>query len=109
MYEAVIQSQEKTIFEAHQRYLYSLHAAETGGYDKGLEEGLEKGIEKGIEKGRTDLLVSQICKKLSRGLTIDRIAKELEEDPEHISRIYDIALKYAPDYNPESVLKELNL
>ena len=100
MYEAVIQSQEKTIFEAHQRYLYSLHAAETGGYDKGLEEG--------IEKGRTDLLVSQICKKLSRGLTIDRIAKELEEAPEHISRIYDIALKYAPDYNPESVLKELN-
>ena len=104
MYEAVIQSQEKTIFEAHQRYLYSLHAAETGGYDKGLEEGLEKGI----EKGRTDLLVSQICKKLSRGLTIDRIAKELEEDPEHISKIYDIAQKYAPDYNPESVLKELN-
>lgn len=100
MYEAVIQSQEKTIFEAHQRYLYSLHAAETGGYDKGLE--------KGIEKGRTDLLVSQICKKLSRGLSIDRIAKELEEDPEHISKIYDIAQKTAPDYNPESVLKELN-
>ena len=100
MYEAVIQSQEKTIFEAHQRYLYSLHAAETGGYDKGLE--------KGIEKGRTDLLVSQICKKLSRGLSIDRIAKELEEDPEHISKIYDIAQKYAPDYNPESVLRELN-
>jgi hypothetical protein len=38
MYEAVMQSEEKTILEAHQRYIDFMRAAENSGYRKGVEE-----------------------------------------------------------------------
>ena len=37
MYEATIQSEEKTIFEAHQRYLDCMTAAEDSGIKKGYD------------------------------------------------------------------------
>ena len=38
MYEGMIQSQEKTFIEGHQRYIDFMRAAENSGYRKGVEE-----------------------------------------------------------------------
>nr|MCR5738207.1 hypothetical protein [Lachnospiraceae bacterium] len=107
MYQATIQSEEKTLFEAHQRYLYNLRAAENGGYDKGHEAGLEQGLEQGLERGRDLHIIELVCKKLSRGLAPDQIAVELEEDPARVSAICEIAKKHLPDYNANAILDEL--
>lgn len=49
-----------------------------------------------------------VCKKIHKKKTPHEIAEELDEDDvNHIQEIYDIALKYAPDYDPEKIYKEL--
>jgi hypothetical protein len=48
-----------------------------------------------------------ICKKLQKGKSVDKIASEVEEDEEYVSRIFAIAEKYAPDYDIESIYNEL--
>lgn len=42
MYEAVMQSEEKTILEAHQRYIDFMRAAENSGYSSGYKKGVEE-------------------------------------------------------------------
>ena len=96
MYEAMIQSEEQTMFEAHQRYLDYLSAAKRSG----LAEGYDKGYEQH--------LITQICKKLARGLSADQIALEVEEDPARVATICNIAKKYAPKYDVESIASELH-
>ena len=51
MYEATIQSEEKTIFEAHQRYLDCMTAAE----DSGIKKGYEMGYDSGYDTARSEL------------------------------------------------------
>ena len=64
---------------------------------------LELGIQQGIEQG----LVEIVCKRLTKGYTIEEIADMLEEDEATIQKIVDIAQKYAPKYDIEKILKEL--
>ena len=63
------------------------------------EIGREEGIREGIR-------VSLVCKKLRKGKTVNVIANELEEDEATIKEICDIAKKYAPDYDADSICKE---
>ncbi len=56
MYESnLIQSQERTLFEAHQKFLRdrasARHEGYTEGFDKGVKDGIKQGIEQGIEQG----------------------------------------------------------
>lgn len=55
----------------------------------GFEDGLECGIERGIEQ----TLQIIISKKIRKNMTIDMIAKDLEEDIEVIRPIYEAAKK----------------
>ena len=60
------------------------------------------------QEGRQEILVGQVCKKLRRQKSVPEIAEALEEDEAVIQRIYDIAGKYAPDYDEKKICKEIN-
>lgn len=58
-------------------------------------------------EGREEHLISQICKKLAKGKTIEQIAYEVEEDDVRVETICDVAIKYAPNYDIEAIWREL--
>jgi hypothetical protein len=65
-------------------------------YDQGKAEGSEL------------KLIQMVCRKMEKGKTIAIIAEELEEKEDEIKKIYDIALKCAPNYDSEQIYAELN-
>ncbi len=69
-----------------------------------LEEKYREKFDEGREEGRTDLLISQICKKLRKGKSIPQIADEVEEDEIRIRAICNAAKEFSPDYDEEKVL-----
>ena len=60
--------------------------------------------EEGREEGRYFHLISQICRKLRKGKTVEQIADELEEDEARVKAICDAAEEFAPDYDEEKVM-----
>ena len=54
MYHSNIISQERTIFEAHQKYLMDARSYYGNGLEQGREEGLEQGLEQGLKQGREE-------------------------------------------------------
>ena len=76
-------------------------------YEEGEADGLEKGQAIGLEKGENQHLISQICKKMSKGKVVEQIANELEEDVSTIRKIYDIAIGLEPDYDIEKIMEKL--
>lgn len=68
---------------------------------------LEIGMQRGLQQGEYKKLISQTCKKLEKGCTIEMIADILEEDEAIIRNIVEIAQKHAPEYDIEKILKEL--
>ena len=67
------------------------------------EEGREEGREEGVEQ----TLIRQICRKLKKGKELDQIADELEEKEENIKPLFELALKFAPDYDEDKVIKAM--
>ncbi len=61
-----------------------------------------------FRQGEANLFIKLICKKLSKGKTYDVIAEELEEPVDKIKAICEVAQNYAPEYNPNEILCELN-
>ena len=68
---------------------------------------LEVGIQRGLEQGEQKKIVSQVCKKMAKGYTVEEIADMLEEEPSVIQAIYDIAKPYQPDYDIEQIYRNL--
>ncbi len=94
--------------------LFEMDAIDAG-RELGIEEGRELGIEMGREEGREEgremgdlkRLISQVCKKISKGKDIPTIADDLEEDDvKVIERICSIAAEFAPDYDVDKIFKE---
>ena len=56
---------------------------------------------------RTEMLVSQVYRKAVKGKTPEEIAEDLEEELSEVKHIYDVMVKYLPDYEPEKILEEL--
>ena len=63
--------------------------------------------EDGIAEGELLLLVRQVCRKFSKGLSPEQIADHLETDIEQIIKICNVASSYAPDYDTERIVNEL--
>ncbi|MDD3368009.1 MAG: Rpn family recombination-promoting nuclease/putative transposase [Lachnospiraceae bacterium] len=61
------------------------------------------GREEGLEEGKCRTLVSLICKKIKKKYSITQIAEALEEEESTIREIYNIAVKYAPEYDEEKI------
>ena len=74
---------------------------------EGRAEGRAEGRNVGRTEGELFKVISQICRKLIKGKDIETIADELEEEPEQIEAICRIARQYAPDYDEEKILEQL--
>lgn len=55
--------------------------------------------------GRIEERVEQICKKLRKGKSLETVAEELEEDIESMRPLYELALKFAPDFDEHAVIE----
>lgn len=75
--------------------------------EKALVEGHAEGLAEGRMEGIHLKLIQQVIKKICKGNTPEETADMLEEDIDLVQRIYDIAPKYAPDYNEEKICAEL--
>ena len=63
-------------------------------------------LEVGINRGEMQKLVSQVCRKLEKGNSVEEIADMLEEETEVIQTICNIAAQYAPDYDINKITNE---
>jgi hypothetical protein len=59
-----------------------------------------------MEQGQQKTLTEQICKKMKKNKSIEAIARELETDTGDIQKIWQIAKRFAPDYDAEKVFAE---
>lgn len=80
-------------------------------YDKEEEEKEKKlrkaEFEAGVEHGIEQSLVSLVIKKMKKGKSVEEIADMLEETPEKIQNIYELARDMAPDYDVEKICGQL--
>lgn len=67
----------------------------------------QRGIEKGIEKGETLKLIQQVCRKLKKNKIPAEIAADLDEDLSLITRIYETALSFSPEYDSVRIYEHL--
>ena len=72
-----------------------------------FEEGLSLGREEGFSVGQTKQLIFQIIEKIKKGKSISQISDELETDISIIETIYNVAVKYTPDYDVDNILEEV--
>lgn len=72
-----------------------------------LEDAKEVWYEEAYEDGMTAQLVDLVCRKLVKGRTLEIAAAELEKDVEEIRHIYTVAAEFAPDYDREKIMEEL--
>ena len=75
-------------------YEDGLLVGEERGYIRGEEHGIQIGEERGIQIGDQQRLTQQIQKKLTRGMPLEQIAAELEEDVEVIRPIYEKLMRH---------------
>ena len=61
------------------------------------------------EEGRIKTRVSLVCRKLAKGMEAAAIADMLEEEEDVIQDICNVAKRYAPEYDIESITEELLL
>ena len=69
----------------------------------------ERGIKKGLELGEEKKLIELVCRKIQKNKNVATIAEELEEERDVIQRIYEAALKAAPDYDKQKVYESLHM
>lgn len=69
------------------------------------EDEYEYGFENGYAEGQRRYLIEGVCKKLRKGKNVEIIAEELEEEISIVKKIYEIAQKFAPEYNIEEIMK----
>lgn len=73
----------------------------------GEARGKAEGEARGKAEGDLQRLVTLVCKKMKLGQSLEKIAEDLVEDVSVIEPIYNMAGKYDPEYDPESVIKAL--
>lgn len=90
--------------EARQRYEWDRASA----IDYGERRGLQKGLKQGVELGSQKKLISQVCKKLSKGMSASEIADIFEEPEDLIQKICTAAVACAPEYDVEQIYKAIS-
>ena len=111
--------------ELRQFYDYIENGKVTSSLTKEIDEAVQKGRRNEIwrtqymrewaiiwdasERGEYLKLIRQVCVKIKKGYTLERIAEELEEEPSMIKRIMEIANRFQPDYDPQLIYQALQL
>lgn len=57
--------------------------------------------------GREEQLISLIIKKCKKNKSLEQIADELEDDVEKIRPMYNLVVRFAPEYDEDAILNEL--
>ena len=73
--------------------------AEKRGWDQGWGQGWKE-----CEKYK---IIELVCKLMEKGMTVSEISSLFDKDEKLIQKIYDAALPYAPDYNPDKILEKI--
>ncbi len=73
-------------------------------YEKNLKEDAFKD---GRKEGETYILVKQVCTKLSKGYSEEKIAEQLEMEISQIREICELASEYAPEYDVVDITGKL--
>ena len=71
------------------------------------EEAMEDGIQIGEKRGYFRTLMQLVLKMLSKGYAIEDIVDMTGEDSGVLQHIYEVAQKYAPNYDEEKICAEL--
>ena len=104
-------SEVRNMLVAEYDYNLDIEVQREEAMEDGIQIGEERGIQIGEERGRTEgnilRVINQVIKKISKGCTVAETADMLEEEPTMIQRIYDVAKKYAPEYDAEKIYAEL--
>ena len=74
---------------------------------KGRNAGRIEGKIEGRTEGAASKIIEQVIKKYKKGYTAEATADMLEEPVSRIRQIYDIIEKSAPDYDAETIYKQL--
>ncbi len=74
--------------------------------EEGKVEGRVEGLVEGEAKGEKIYLIKSVCKKLTKGKTVEVIAEELEEDAEVIAEICKAAEDSATDYDYSQIYEK---
>lgn len=75
-------------------------------YERTIASYRADGIRVGREEGKAEQLLRLICKKLVKGKSLEEIADDLEEDVDTIKPMYDVAVKFSPDYDVDKIFEE---
>ena len=71
------------------------------------EEGIMEGRNVGKLEGAASKIIEKVIKKHQKGYTAEATADMLEEPVSRIRQIYDVIEKSAPDYDTETIYKQL--
>ena len=71
------------------------------------EEGITEGRNVGKLEGAASKIIEKVIKKHQKGYTAEATADMLEEPVSRIRQIYDVIEKSAPDYDTETIYKQL--
>ena len=72
------------------------------------EEGRIEGERAGRIEGEQLYLIKQVIKRIIKNFSVSQIAADLLEPLDTIQPIYDLAMKQAPDFDAEKILKLLH-
>lgn len=72
-----------------------------------IEDGRIEGRMEGEVCGWEKTIIKQVCKKLKKQFSLERITEEMEEETSVIQRICDAATAFAPDYDWEKVYQAM--
>lgn len=72
-----------------------------------MKDEIEKELENKLQQGEKLQLIRLVIKKLQKGNSVEETADMLEEEPENIRKIYEIAATMAPDYDVEKIYQKL--
>ena len=89
-------------------YLDAKAEAREEGLAEGRAEGRAEGHAEGLIEGKLKKLIKQIICKIKKDKSIEIISDELEEDVDTVKRIYNIAIKHAPEFDVDAIYEELN-
>ena len=74
----------------------------------GLWEGWHGfNVQEERRNGEEIKLIKLVCSKITKGWDVNKIADLFDEEEAHIQSIYDVAVKFAPDYDSEKIYEEL--
>ena len=73
-----------------------------------MEQGIIEGRIEGRNAGRIEGRIELIIKIFQKGYTAEATADMLEEPVSRIRQIYDVIEKSSPDYDAETIYKQLH-